>query len=435
VRTDENNGTVYIFTPVKNPNTNGNEFQVSTIEERRFLFSQIKDPLSTYYVVDPGQTKVSCSPPAFFEGKVVIVASPDDCHWGKSEHKKERDTIHGIFLYFPVWTLQELLSASSVIAEHREATLSDREIGNRYYRIGGAPRTVFSDDYQEVLKTQDEALEQLSESQVLSLAFKKRSGIKTSSADLPQGILLAYTLTDTDNGTYRDGYAVLSSEFVYESIVKDYMFKLWTGMLSADESFDPYLYEAYCKKLFYDDVRPLQQLNFTCREHGTASTESRRTFRYPLSCCNRMEKVNDPVASSAMEELVLFCPISTRNQLFDFVYQEHDTFYIFQCTIAQSHTARHDHIYNLVARVVNQRLSQGNFPTNPSFRFLYMVPDFRFNEFVTEKVNARVEAQAYCKEREGSESFLYVNWNELVEILILRVPQPNASGWTRGQMD
>jgi hypothetical protein len=37
---------------------------------------------STYYVVDPGKTKDSCDPVEDFEPKVIIVSSPDECHWG-----------------------------------------------------------------------------------------------------------------------------------------------------------------------------------------------------------------------------------------------------------------------------------------------------------------------------------------------------------------
>jgi hypothetical protein len=410
VRTDENVGRIFIFTPVKHQNTNNTGIHVGTVQERSFFPHQIKEPLSTYYVVDPGQTKVNCNPPVDFKGKVVIVASPDESYWGKSEFGKDRRSVSHKFLYFPVWTLKELLDASPYLSKPLNTVMREQEIRNRFYRFGGVPRIIFSDAYDETKVTQSKAIDDLSDSQALPLAFKKRSAIITLSTDLPRGILLAYTLSDTDNGMYSDGYAVLCSDYVYESIAKAYMFKL-------------------CKKLFYDDILPLQQLNVTIRNHGTASTERNQTEDITLTRCQRMEKVDDPIASSTREPLVLFCPISARNQLFDFVYQEHDTFYIFQCTIARSHTVRRDHIYNLVVGAVSERVAQ--IPPMPHFVFFFMVPDFRFDEFVTEHVEANAEARDYCRLQLGPASFLYVNWNNVVSLRIMKVLQPNGPGWTR----
>ena len=54
-----------------------------SIREKDFdiLDENINQP-STYYIVDPGNTKDDCNPPVEFLGKVIIVTSPDDGHWG-----------------------------------------------------------------------------------------------------------------------------------------------------------------------------------------------------------------------------------------------------------------------------------------------------------------------------------------------------------------
>lgn len=43
---------------------------------------------STYYIVDPGGTKSNCNRGKDFVAKVIIVASPKDNNWGKSNFSK-----------------------------------------------------------------------------------------------------------------------------------------------------------------------------------------------------------------------------------------------------------------------------------------------------------------------------------------------------------
>jgi hypothetical protein len=109
VRTEKKNGWVFKFSPTYIATT----FDVDVIPEKFFELKMIDEP-SAYYVVDPGLTKTNCNPPVDFKFKVIIVASPDEGHWGASSFSKKRGQSQGIFLYYPVWTLQELIMACEI---------------------------------------------------------------------------------------------------------------------------------------------------------------------------------------------------------------------------------------------------------------------------------------------------------------------------------
>ena len=67
------------------------------------------DEPSTYYVVDPGETKNSGNPMAGFMPRVIIISSLDDKHWGRGEFQMHRAKKTGVFRYYPLWTLTEVL--------------------------------------------------------------------------------------------------------------------------------------------------------------------------------------------------------------------------------------------------------------------------------------------------------------------------------------
>ena len=101
IRTKEKEGFVYLFTPQAGSTT---EIDVQVERERKFNRLDLKYNHQTiYYVVDPGKTRDDCDPPNEFLGKVIIVASPDEGHWGKSNFQKERSGVSGFFLFYPVW--------------------------------------------------------------------------------------------------------------------------------------------------------------------------------------------------------------------------------------------------------------------------------------------------------------------------------------------
>ena len=65
--------------------TSKGSVDVKLIQEKDFnILDENINQTSTYYIVDPGNTKDNYNPPDFFQGQVIIVASPDEGHWGGS---------------------------------------------------------------------------------------------------------------------------------------------------------------------------------------------------------------------------------------------------------------------------------------------------------------------------------------------------------------
>ena len=63
-------------------------------------------------MVDTGESKVSCSPMSTFPARVIIIASHNVRHWGGEEFEKFRGGQSGVFHFYPLWNLSELLCSS-----------------------------------------------------------------------------------------------------------------------------------------------------------------------------------------------------------------------------------------------------------------------------------------------------------------------------------
>ena len=95
----------------------------------------------TYLIVDPGDTKDSCDPPGEVKAKVIILASPDENHWGGNAFEKRDETKDGgFFLYFPPWSIAELIAGASQIGQLLPAKLTQDCITLAFSVFGGVPR-------------------------------------------------------------------------------------------------------------------------------------------------------------------------------------------------------------------------------------------------------------------------------------------------------
>jgi hypothetical protein len=169
IRTKNDSEWFYEFKPTANAGVTSVKVYPQTLPE--FKIPSLRER-STYYVVDPGQTKDDCNPNGMFQAKVILVVSPDDRHWGESEFAKIRGLVQGFFRFFPVWFLEELLSARPILGP----TLSEEQIRERYRQVGGVPRHVFARTqkaFEAVLSKQEMALNGLSAEQTKLLAVGK----------------------------------------------------------------------------------------------------------------------------------------------------------------------------------------------------------------------------------------------------------------------
>ena len=425
VRRIDKGGFVYMFTPTLGV-SGSRKVDVKGIPEFEFNYRdrEINKP-STYYIVDPGRTKDNCNLDENFYGQVIIVASPDERHWGGTDFDKGRGGIknkRGKYMYFPVWTLPELIASSSYFDLH----VPQDEIRHRFCRFGGVPRIIFSSsgDYILYKESQHRALEGLTVASAISLAYKTRSAIKTQSEDLPRGILLSYTLADDDNGTYTKSYAIFSSDFVYEFIVERYMYELWDRIVPNEGYFDPYLFKTYCTKLFYDKVQP-SKVAFTVRDSETPPSNAKNS-NMTLVQCKQKEKVENIIDSARRVEHCLFTPVSKTNKLIDFMYRDGNTYYAFQSTIAQRHDASPKLIYEFVMDVLKEFEVEATY-LMPKIMIFYTIPMFRYDIFNTKPAKANTKAREYCKTKIGKNANFYLKWNDVVTIHFLRVDAPQES--------
>jgi GTPase SAR1 family protein len=186
VRTVEKHGYVYIFTRQAGIDES---IRTEVISQRSFDILNYNSE-STFYVVDPGKTKDDCDPPSFFKGKVIIVASPDDKHWGAGEFIKDRDGVLGRFRILPVWRLEELQNTK----EYFTPLLTNEIIEQRYELVGGVPRNIFSDDadFKNILNLQKTAIDQLNEDQVGNMIQDKLYLVNTQQSNQPKSAIMVY---------------------------------------------------------------------------------------------------------------------------------------------------------------------------------------------------------------------------------------------------
>jgi hypothetical protein len=424
LRTISQSSFVYVFTTSTIDGTV--DINVNVIKENKLKILDINKP-NTYYVVDPGETKVNCNLDHDFDGKVIIVASPDDRHWGASEFSKERDNRRGNFLYYPVWNIHELVAVASMKhLNYKEAVFIDeQEIRRRYIRFGGVPRHIFTSSYDVAIKDQENALEKLSSNRAISLAYKDRSATMTVSNDLPKGILLSYVLSDKDNGTFTDAYAVFSSDYIYEAVATKYRDVLFTKMVN-DQDFDTYLFQSFGRKLLYDYVKPAVK-NLTVRKVGGCSLMLNPTWKL-LGGCYGTKKVDDVIASARTEELILFTPYSNIFKLIDFGYRKKNVYYLFQTTTGMEHSSDATVICNWLVDEINatmpSMLAQHGTGGKDAirefiqFELYYLVPKIVFNDISLQPADPASKARDLVGEKVGNNTVLYNQWNEIFSVYI-----------------
>jgi hypothetical protein len=165
---------------------------------------------STYYVVDPGGTKQSCSPPSAFRPKVIIVTSPDSRNWGQNNFTKARNLVQGFFKFYPVWSLDELVDAQPII----RPDMNKDEVLRRFRLCGGIPRHVFNYD-ERFLRDQNRAINGISEKDVERIILGEAVGM-FDSTDL--NTIMGYELAPDDGETFENEVAVILAAHAKEKL-------------------------------------------------------------------------------------------------------------------------------------------------------------------------------------------------------------------------
>ena len=322
--------------------------------------------------VDPGMTKDSCNPATTFLPKVIIVASPDDRHWGESEFRKMRDGVGGFFLYYPLWKLEELLSARSSLMD-RGLQLSEAEIRMHFHGVGGVPRHIFQKKsiYEGILKNQDLAVNALSEGQAVRMAKKEMDAVGTLGAEQPKSALIGYKASKETR--FEDAEVVPISQTVIEKVWNKFMASIWNTMIQDGK--DGWKgFEAYTRQLMLKQAR-----NFKCRPCvGKEDGGYKVTKEKLLGGCDGI-KLDIDIVDAAMKTCkTLFHSVNQYQKLIDFVYQDDKNhFHAFQATIGKTHTVAPQDIEELQMKVGG----------GDNLSLYYLVPGENFDGFVTNPVN------------------------------------------------
>lgn len=334
---NENDGYVYMFIPPSNTGTSS-DVNVNVIEEIDFKYWHAEvNSEDVYYVVDPGKTKKrSCDLNSNYVGKVIIVASPDEGHWGWGEFIKIRRKVKGTFLYFPVWSVDELLSSRDFFDINMDETV----IYNRYEEVGGIPRFIFAtqEDYDAVLRSQERAINCLTDKQIQLLALNDAYAAHTFGENQPQSIIMVYKYCGMN---FKKFSVEVSSHRVMQLLVTNKMTIFWNLILSGDGIFGNaawQVFEVYCKNLMLGGV---SKNFYDHKYHNGTEWWMDLTSTLQLGGCSKIKGTRQSIIAAAKgkeNEDIVFYSMNPTNKFMDFVYRKKNTIYAFQVTLQKGHS-------------------------------------------------------------------------------------------------
>ena len=302
-------GSCVIFT------TNGNgEDSSGTIELPGTTLETQIDALrrqETYYIIDPGVTKTNCNPEPNVKSRVIIVASPDERHWGGNSFPKDQPGWPGgLYWYFPPWSLAELRAAGSLLP----SPISSEDIDKLFSVFGGIPRQVFNPEYSKqnsrILKQKVEAL---SEAQAKNLVSGRLDIHANFGADQPQGGIAIFNPTDD----YEDVTICLASVSVQNLIRSHFMDAIWADLAIYPTPTAWQLLESYTSEAM------MKTNEYTVRSCvGKSDALYAQTFQLELGGCASKSLQYD--CSSAVKDGndgVLFYSSSCTHPLYDMIFK------------------------------------------------------------------------------------------------------------------
>ena len=407
VRKIKSNGYVYMFTPTRSNSLNM-KINAKVIRESAFDYNddEINQP-SICYVVDPGKTKDNCDLDADFQGKVIIVASPDDRHWGGSEFEKERRGVMGTFLFFPVWNLQELIKAMPYV----DSSLSEPGVEERYHEVGGIPRHIFTKNatFAKVLKRQENAINRLTEEQLRSLTLGDVESAQTFGEDQPTSSIMVYECSDPN---FENNSVSVSSRRVARLLVHKHKKVLWNIILDeggARGSTTWKLFELYCQNLM---LIGYSQNYFDYKYHDGANLLEVTDLSVPalqFGNCTKIKESSDSLIDAAKRENndhIVFYSSNKQYPLFDFIYKRKNILFAFQVSIGKDHSCKPQQLKAAMEEVGN----------GYEFFLHYLTFDERYDEFQLSPVNPFKDNNSiYVR------SSLTNDWT----IKVIRVPSPS----------
>lgn len=331
----------------------------------------------TYYFVDPGQTKTSCNPSKMVAARVIIVASPDERHWGGSSFEKDdQQGLGGFLRYFPPWSLAQLTAGSTALLGVQFEDDNEVHVAELYSVFGGIPRQVFAptrkNQKEKELKRKVEALTDKNLRDLVSGQLNRHSGF---GADQPGGGIVAFMPSDD----YTDVELKLASSSILEWVRISFMDSIWTNLATYRSPISWQLLEDY---VLYALQNTIQFKVRVCV--GKSDIAYTQLQNHVLGPCKGNTLVADCTASVINgPDWTVFYSSDRLHPLYDMIYRVGNVYYAFQVTLGKSHDVKQQQVNSLV-----QRLQIGT--VGRELRLYYAVHEGVFDNFVTKPAAVNV---------------------------------------------
>ena len=340
-----------------------------------FDFPSLEEP-SAYYVVDPGKSKVSCDPLEDFEARVIIISSPNDRHWGGGEFRKLRGGQRGIFHYYPLWNLNEVLCGLDYLSPN-VTTVSPQQVAERYRQVGGVPRNLFEDElnYRKLLEDQENAAAEVTEEQAKRIVSGKLDPMGNLNSAFPKSAVVGIALADNDHGAFTERKTVPISAAVAEQVFLKHITTLWNDMVDNERPlvFESYLRTVLTRKKYEIDVRNLTEQGERTFEQSEKPSKIGGYSGIQIVSGGSIVKA----AKESPTANILFYSSNPRYPLIDFACKDSNgNIFAFQATTSLTHSANEKEIKKLENEVGDRGLtlyylhparrgSDEKFATNP----------------------------------------------------------------------
>ena len=327
------------------------------------------DPES-YYLVDPGKTETTCDPAPMVAARVIIVASPDESHWGGSDFEKNDQTgLGGSFLYFPSWDLPQLEAGSNELSG---VQFQNGQVAALYAVFGGVPRHVFfpalKERKEKELKRKVDALSDKNLRDLVTGQLNRHSGF---GANQPGGGVVEFVPCDN----FMDVELKLASSSILRWVRIRFMNSIWIPMATYPSPVSWQLLEDYMLYALQNDN---QYTTRTCVSKTDAAYTT--LVNHVLGQCTGKSLAADCTSSVLVgPDLTVFYSSDRLHPLYDMIYKVGNIYHAFQITLGNSHDAKQRQIDSLV-----QRLQIGI--GERELRLYYAVHEGVFDNFVTKPV-------------------------------------------------
>lgn len=385
IRTADKSRWVYEFIPNRiDVEHNPHNVEVQVIPEQKFnvaLTPTLVDNIQNYYIVDTGTTfEENCNPDDQVKCRVVLIASPNERHWGGNKFTMLRGgKMSGTFLYYPSWTLSELLlSYSMMVNSTINENLTHTIIQKRYHEVGGIPGHILAPlyTYRDIIGTQTDHITTLTEQQLKLMVrnhWKYMGTINT---------IVGYARTN-EVDLFSSTMASPVSTKVFESICLVHKNFLWNELQRnvMDVQFANMMLAVLCRNAMRGE-----SMHTMPYRDAISTSNTTNVTNISLGGCDGIEICDTDVmtAATGTENIVFY---STSSNLVDFAYRKGNVYNVFVCVVekeGQINSNRFREIVNSTERISGSYV-----------HYFYVVPSFRFNAFsvttLSDQVNKDLE--------------------------------------------